>query len=205
MILAYKTFDRQKTLILKTLVFRVVAVCMGISSIAPFSLAGDDIGGAFRLINQHGIITTDKDLKGKPVLLYFGFTSCLHICPTDLSKMAWLAKKLEQEKKIEITPVFITLDPERDTMNKLANYITQFHPRFVGLTGPMKSIVKAADKYHVYFKKIPIENSYVIDHSTFMFLLGENGEYLMHFGNRMNKDNVLKKISHLLDGNKARQ
>ena len=146
--------------------------------------ARDDIGGSFDLVDQDGRRVTDKSLQGKPVLLYFGFTTCPDICPLDLAKMASIARKIDQALGIAVTPVFVSIDPERDTPAKLKTYVHYFGKDFVGLTGSAQQIADIGDKYHVYYKKVPYgtDGNYMMAHSTMMFLLDADGGYLAHYG-----------------------
>ena len=139
----------------------------------------EPIGGAFTLVDQNGKVRTDADFRGKIMLVYFGFTFCPDICPTDLWQMARAVDALGGEGE-RVQPIFVTVDPERDTPAHLAQYMALFHPRFVGLTGEAKAVRKTAQAYRVYFKKAPADNAegYTIDHSAFIFVIGRSGEYL---------------------------
>lgn len=143
-----------------------------------------EIGGDFELIDQNGEIFNSDELKGKLSLLYFGFTGCPDICPTSLNKIT-KAVEILSENKIDIVPVFITIDPSRDTPAVLKEYLKHFHPKFIGLTGDEKQIREVADKFKVYYAKAASENDndqdYMLDHSSFTYLMNENGKYLKHF------------------------
>ncbi|WP_341791047.1 SCO family protein [Rickettsia endosymbiont of Gonocerus acuteangulatus] len=143
-----------------------------------------EIGGDFELIDQNGEIFNSDELKGKLSLLYFGFTGCPDICPTSLNKIT-KAVEILSENKIDIVPVFITIDPRHDTPAVLKEYLKHFHPKFIGLTGDEKQIREVADKFKVYYAKAASENDndqdYMLDHSSFTYLMNENGKYLKHF------------------------
>ncbi|HJD61573.1 MAG TPA: SCO family protein [Rickettsia endosymbiont of Columbicola hoogstraali] len=143
-----------------------------------------EIGGDFELIDQNGEIFSSDELKGKLSLIYFGFTSCPDICPTSLNKIT-KAVEILSENKIDIVPVFITIDPSRDTPAVLKEYLKHFHPKFIGLTGNEKQIREVADKFMVYYAKAASENDndqdYMLDHSSFTYLMDKNGKYLKHF------------------------
>ncbi|HJD63230.1 MAG TPA: SCO family protein [Rickettsia endosymbiont of Degeeriella rufa] len=143
-----------------------------------------EIGGNFELIDQNGEIFSSDELKGKLSLIYFGFTSCPDICPTSLNKIT-KAVEILSENKIDIVPVFITIDPSRDTPAVLKEYLKHFHPKFIGLTGNEKQIREVADKFMVYYAKAANENDndqdYMLDHSSFTYLMDKNGKYLKHF------------------------
>jgi cytochrome oxidase Cu insertion factor (SCO1/SenC/PrrC family) len=142
----------------------------------------EPIGGPFALIDQNGTRRTDADFRGKLMLVYFGFTYCPDVCPTDLQQMALAVDRLGEAGDM-VQPVFITVDPKRDTPEHLREYMPLFHPRFVGLTGEADAIRQAAHAYRVYFKKIELEDrsDYTVDHSAFIYLMGRRGEYLGFF------------------------
>jgi cytochrome oxidase Cu insertion factor (SCO1/SenC/PrrC family) len=142
----------------------------------------EPIGGPFALTDQNGTRRTDADFRGKLMLVYFGFTYCPDVCPTDLLQMALAVDQLGPAGEM-VQPVFITLDPERDTPEHLKQYMPLFHPRFVGLTGDAIVIGAVARAYRVYYKKIEWDDrsEYTVDHSAFIYLMGRNGEYLGFF------------------------
>lgn len=136
-----------------------------------------EIGGPFRLIDQHGRSFTDADLKGKPSLVFFGFTYCPEVCPTTLTHMsAWLKALGPDANKLNV--VFISIDPDRDRPAQLARYLSSFDPRIHGLTGAQAQIDKVADEYRVYHRKIPLPGgSYTMDHSAAIYGLDRNGDF----------------------------
>jgi|SRR5262245_7508778 len=142
----------------------------------------EPIGGPFALIDQYGTRRTDADFRGKLMLVYFGFTFCPDICPTDLLQMALAVDQLGKSGD-GVQPVFITVDPERDTAEHLKDYMALFHPRFVGLTGDAVAIRAAARAYRAYYKKVEWDDrpGYTVDHSAFIYLMGRDGEYLGFF------------------------
>lgn len=145
------------------------------------------IGGAFTLVDGAGNTVTDADFKGKYMLVYFGFTHCPDICPTTLLMMTNALEQMGDDAK-DIVPLFITLDPERDTPKVVGAYVKNFTPKLVGLTGSMAQITKAADAYKVYFSKVKSEDSamgYMIDHSGFMYLMDRDGKYVAHYTHTM--------------------
>lgn len=156
-----------------------------------------DVGGSFKLIDQSGRAVTDQTYHGKPVLMYFGFSSCPDVCPTDLARMARIAKQAQQATGVPLTPIFVTVDPERDTPRKLKPYVGVFGKDFVGLTGTPAQIKDITDKYHVFYKKVPYgkQGQYTMDHSTFMFLLDAKGRYQDHFGRSVDEATVVQRIS----------
>lgn len=143
-----------------------------------------DIGGDFTLTNQDGEEFGSKQMKGHISLVYFGFTFCPDICPTSLQKLAMVIDVLEKYK-IDILPIFITVDPQRDKAEGLKQYLSHFHPKIVGLTGDQQSIKKVAELYKVYYaiaeNHDQAEDRYMIDHSSFIYLMDRNGKYHKHF------------------------
>jgi protein SCO1/2 len=142
------------------------------------------IGGPFTLVGRDGKPVTDRAFRGKYMLVFFGFTHCPDICPAELQVMAAALDELGP-KANDIIPIFITLDPERDTPPVVTGYVMNFSPRFVGLTGSPEQIAEAAKAYRVTYSKFQEEGAkpddYTIDHSALVFLMGKDGEYLTHF------------------------
>lgn len=142
----------------------------------------EPIGGPFELTDQTGHVRTERDFRGRLMLVYFGFTFCPDICPTDLQAIGLALDKLGNDAG-SVQPLFITVDPERDTAQHLAEYVPLFHPRLIGLTGTAEAIRKAADEYKVYYAKIPLgkADDYTIDHTAFIYLMDRDGNYLGFF------------------------
>jgi cytochrome oxidase Cu insertion factor (SCO1/SenC/PrrC family) len=140
----------------------------------------EPIGGPFALTDQAGKPRTDADFRGKLMLVYFGFTYCPDVCPTDLQQMGVAVDQLGAAGEA-VQPILVTVDPERDTPEHLAEYVPYFHARFVGLTGDAEAIRQAARQYRVYYVKVPTADSYTVDHSAFIYLMDRNGNYLGFF------------------------
>jgi cytochrome oxidase Cu insertion factor (SCO1/SenC/PrrC family) len=141
------------------------------------------IGGAFTLTNQDGQRVTEQDYRGKHMLVVFGYTTCPDVCPAELQSMANAMDALGAKAE-KVTPIFVTIDPERDTVEKVAGYVKNFHARFVGLTGTPEEIKQAARAYRVYYAKAETKDSaagYLMDHSAFIYLMNPQGEYVTHF------------------------
>ena len=140
------------------------------------------IGGPFALIDQNGKTVTDQDFRGRFMLVFFGFTHCPDICPAELQVMAQSLDALGAKAE-DVVPIFITLDPERDTQEAVGAYVKNFGPRFLGLTGSPEAIAAAAKAYRVAYAKFqePASSDYSIDHSALVYLMGKDGEYLTHF------------------------
>jgi protein SCO1/2 len=130
-----------------------------------------DIGGPFTLVNGEGVTVTDADVITEPTLLYFGYTFCPDICPFDVARNA-LAIDILEEMGIEATPVFISIDPERDTPEVVANFASNMHPRMIGLTGTPEQVKSASQAYRTYYRKQDGDDEYyLVDHSTFTYLV----------------------------------
>lgn len=152
---------------------------------ATRSMAGGEalVGGPFTLTDQHGDVVTEQDFAGRYMLIYFGYTYCPDFCPMSLANMAQALDLLPAELAEQVVPVLITVDPERDTVEQLAEYAPLFHPRLVALTGSLEQITQTAKAYRVYFSKAGNGDSdtYLMDHSTFIYLMGPDGKYVRHF------------------------
>ena len=140
------------------------------------------IGGPFTLIDQNGVERTDRDFRGKLMLVYFGYTYCPDVCPTELTVMATALDQLGAEAG-NVAPLFITIDPERDTSKVLKEYVAQFSDRFIGLTGSERDVAAAAKAYRVYFAKSPGSAGapYLMDHTSLVYLMDRDGRFLAHF------------------------
>jgi len=141
-----------------------------------------DIGGPFQLTDQTGHTVTDQSFRGQFMLLYFGYGFCPDVCPTELANMA-TALDIMGPKAESVAPVFITVDPERDTPEFLADYVVNFHPRLIGLTGTPENIRAVASAYKVYFAKSrkSAGDDYLMDHTSFVYLMGPDGKFLTMF------------------------
>jgi len=158
------------------------------------------VGGPFTLTDQTGKRVTDRDFRGKFMLVYFGFTNCPDVCPTALQVMAAALDKLGPNAE-RITPVLITVDPEHDTPALLASYVASFHPRLVGLTGSPAEIDAAAKAYRVYVKKVPDPKStagYTMDHSSIIYVMGPDGTYRTHFTHATSADAMADRLAAML-------
>lgn len=140
------------------------------------------VGGPFTLTDTGGRARSLADFRGRIVLLYFGYTSCPDTCPTDLAQIARAVSDLDRAG-MAIQPIFITLDPDRDTAPVLGHYLAAFHPRLLGLRGTPEQTQSVARAYKVAFRRVqaPGSASYVLDHSTFTFVLDRDGSYVAFF------------------------
>lgn len=158
------------------------------------------VGGPFTLTDQTGKRVTEKDFLGKYMLVFFGFTHCPDICPSALQVMSAALEKLG-DKARDITPVFVSLDAERDTPEKLADYIQSFDKRFVGLTGSKEEVAAVAKVYRVYYQIVPddkVAGDYTIDHAAIIYLMGKDGQFVTHIPHTNSVDQVVAALSKAL-------
>jgi cytochrome oxidase Cu insertion factor (SCO1/SenC/PrrC family) len=159
-----------------------------------------DIGGPFALVDQNGVLRHDGDFRGELMLVYFGYTYCPDACPTALQTMTTALDDLGEDAKA-VQPIFVTVDPERDTVAQMKQYAQNFHPRLVALTGSPEQVGTAANAYRIFYQKVkPPESSgdYLVDHSSFVYLMGRDGRYLTHFGPDMTAADMAAAIKKYL-------
>jgi protein SCO1/2 len=158
------------------------------------------VGGPFTLVDHTGKTVTDKHFRGRFMLIYFGFTNCPDVCPSGLQVMSAALDKLGA-KADQVTPILITVDPERDTPEQLASYVSSFHPRLLGLTGSPEQIAAALKAYRVYAKKVEDPKSsagYTYDHTSLIFLMGRNGDYVAHFTHATSVERIAERLAQAL-------
>jgi protein SCO1/2 len=138
------------------------------------------IGGPFRLTDQNGGTVTEQDVKGRPFLVFFGFTHCPEVCPTTLFEVSEILRKLGPDGE-RVGVLFITIDPERDTPAALKDYLSSFDPHMRGLTGEPDAIAAVAKAYRAYYKKVPLEQGYTMDHTAIIYLMDKEGRFVSPF------------------------
>ena len=160
----------------------IVLIIVLVSGRDPVPSAGASaIGGPFSLIDQDGRTVTDKDLRGRPFLVFFGFTHCPDVCPTALFEISEVLGKLGPDAQ-RVSALFVTIDPERDTPTQMKDYLSSFDPRLVGLTGDAAAIAAVAKEYRVYVKKVPLDHGdYTMDHTALVYLMDKDGRFVMPF------------------------
>ena len=176
-----------------TRIVTVIAAFLGglaIFSVAIFMVAGrlptpipapSAIGGPFSLVDQTGKAVTEADLKGKPSLMFFGFTHCPDVCPTALFDMTQVYKALGRDGD-KVQAYFVSVDPERDTPEILKEYLSSFDPRLRGLTGDPAAVSAMEKAFRVYSKKIPLEaGGYTMDHTALVYLMDKEGRFVAPF------------------------
>ncbi|MCW5730824.1 MAG: SCO family protein [Alphaproteobacteria bacterium] len=158
------------------------------------------IGGPFSLTDHNGRRVSDRDFRGKLLLVFFGFTYCPDICPTELQTISVALDELGPQAA-RVQPIFITVDPDRDDPPALADYLGNFHPSFVGLTGTPEEIAAVARAYRVYYAKARLPNTeseYTMDHSAFVYLMDGEGRYRAHFSSGVAPEKIVAGIRSLL-------
>lgn len=158
------------------------------------------IGGPFVLTDQNGKSFSSESLKGKPTLIYFGYTFCPDVCPTSLLLMETAIEKLGPDTPKKVNLVFITIDPERDTRELMKGYVENFGPTFIGLTGTPEQIAQVARAYRVYYQKVPPKDGgpYLMDHSSIVYLLDRNGRFVTHFTHEAKAETIAAAVQRLL-------
>jgi len=165
------------------LCFGVVLLVTGQAS-SPVKLPVAAIGGPFQLVDQDGRAVSDKDFRGKPFLVFFGFTHCPDVCPTTLFEVSEVMRRLGPDAD-RTAALFITVDPERDTPEKLKDYLSSFDPHLRGITGAPDKVAAVAKEYRVYFKKVPTDGAdYTMDHTAIVYLMGKDGHFIAPFSLR---------------------
>src|SRR5258708_14599740 len=158
------------------------------------------IGGPFTLTDQDGRTVTSDSLKGKPTLIYFGFTYCPDVCPTSLLLMETAIDKLGPDAAKKVNLVFITIDPERDTPKLIKDYVGNFGSTFIDLTRTPEQVAAAARAYRVYSQKVPGKDGapYLMDHSSIVYLLDRNGRFITHFTHEAKAEAIATGVERLL-------
>lgn len=157
------------------------------------------IGGPFRLESHKGEVVTDQTLKGRPSAIFFGFTHCPEVCPTTLFDLTGLLQELGPDAE-KITPVLITVDPERDTKSVLAEYMQSFDPRILALTGSPADVDAAAKAFKVFYRKVPADKgSYTMDHSAVVYLMDREGRFAGSLDKHEPKEAQLRKLKALIE------
>jgi protein SCO1 len=156
------------------------------------------VGGPFNLVDQNGKSITDQDMKGKPFLVFFGFTHCPDVCPTTLFDVSEVFRALGPDAE-GVRALFVTVDPERDTPAVLKDYLSSFDPRIVGVTGDEASIAAAEKAYRVYAKKVPTDGgSYTMDHTAIVYLMNKDGRFVTPFNTKRRPEEAAADLKRYL-------
>ena len=152
-----------------------------------------NLGGDFILNSKDGAVSLE-DYRGQLVLMYFGFTSCPDVCPTALSTIAASMRQFSPDLEAQIQPLFVSVDPDRDTLDNLAQYSAYFHPRMLGITGSIETLDALVKNYGAYYRHIPLENSalgYTVDHTSRVYLIGREGQLINTIAHGTSVDDVV--------------
>ena len=163
------------------------------------STVAGDLGGPFELVNAAGETVTDKDVITKPSILYFGYTFCPDVCPLDVDRNAHAVEILEERGQI-VTPVFITIDPQRDTPEVVGEYAGYMHERMIGLTGSPEQVAAASQAYRTYYRAHPPEDGeYLVDHSTFSYLVMPEEGFVEYFRRDLGPEELADRMACFVD------
>ncbi len=187
---------RMRLIFLGLIALFAAAATAGIVVLATGQKDSGSIGGGFTLTAEDGRRVTDADFRGRYMLAFFGFTNCPDVCPMTLQRIAD-ALEAAPELKDKVTPVLISVDPERDTPEKMKAYVGYFGPTFRGLTGTPAEIEAVLRDYGVFAKKVPLENSalgYTVDHSSFIYLFDREGSFITVFDPSLEADALAAKL-----------
>ncbi|MFN3991381.1 MAG: SCO family protein [Tabrizicola flagellatus] len=166
-------------------------------------VAGGDIGGPFTLVNSAGQTVTDAEVLTKPSLVYFGYTFCPDVCPFDMSRNVEAVDLLEK-KGIDVTPVFISIDPERDTPEALADYEANLHPKLIALTGSAEQVRAASQAYKTFYKRRETgDEFYLLDHSTFTYLVLPGVGFVDFFRREITSEQMAESVACFVEAGKA--
>lgn len=196
-----------RLLLIATVAIFGAVVALGIKMLLPFGadptqqaqepvVTGQaDIGGPFSLIDHHGNPVTDRDFQGRPLLIGFGYTSCPDICQMMLQNITTALEAMGNQATI-LEPLFITIDPERDTVAVLSDHLSNFHPAIRGLTGSPEAIQQVVKAYRVFSQKAEggEQVDYLMAHSSYIYLMDGQGHYLAHFGHHTAPDALSQAI-----------
>jgi protein SCO1/2 len=147
---------------------------------SPVLATASAVGGPFKLVDQNGRAVSDADFKGRPFLVFFGFTHCPDVCPTTLFEVSEVLRNLGPNTD-GARALFVTVDPERDTPEKLKDYLASFDSRVTGLTGSREAIDGMLKSYRVYAKKVPTDGGYTMDHTALVYLMDKQGRFVAPF------------------------
>lgn len=169
-------------------------------SLGPSLPVGVAIGGPFSLTDETGAAVTEASYRGRHMLIFFGFTYCPDVCPTELAKVAATLDLLGADAA-RIAPLFVSVDPERDAPDQLAQYTDLFHPSIIGLTGTEAQVGAAARAFRVYYNKVrtgPEPSAYTMDHSAFIYLMGPDGAFRQFFSPQATPEQMAATIRRFL-------
>jgi protein SCO1/2 len=156
------------------------------------------IGGPFQLTDQTGQTVTEKNLIGRPTLVFFGFTHCPDVCPTELFEMSEVLRVMGSDAD-RVNAYFISVDPERDNAATMKDYLSSFDPRLKGLTGDPDAVAKAISGYRVYARKVPLKDGdYTMDHTALVYLMDRDGKFVAPFNLKQKPEEAAAELKRYL-------
>jgi protein SCO1/2 len=184
------------------IVVLLIVIFIGVvPRLAGMAPEGPSIGGPFSLIDQYGHTATDADFRGKLMLIYFGYTYCPDVCPTTLATIAQAYEQLTPAEQAEVVPIFITVDPERDTVDQIAQYVDAFSPALIGLTGSPEQLAPVLKEFRVYARKADTTSAnYTVDHTSILYLMDKRGRYVDHFSSGLPARDIAAALKKQLAG-----
>ena len=192
---------------LKTVAILALVLLVGLGGRALFLAPSETptLGGPFTLVNSAGETVTQADFAGRHMLIYFGYTYCPDICPTSLQTVALALNSLPDSQQDKIVPLFITVDPRRDTPELVGDYAGFFHPRIIGLSGSQEQIDAVVRAYRVYANRVdeagrpaPEDSlEYLVDHSSVLYLMGPDGTFIRHFSHGISPQDLAEGLAQL--------
>ncbi|MBI2717957.1 MAG: SCO family protein [Rhizobiales bacterium] len=179
----------------------MAAYLSGLTGRVPVSIGVADVGGPFSLVDQDGKRVTEKDFRGRYMLVFFGYTSCPDVCPAELQVMTQAVEAMG-EKSRAIQPIFVTIDPERDSPATLKAYVGNFGAGLVGLTGSAEDVAAAAKAYRVYYRKVDQggAKTYAMDHSSIIYLMAPDGSFVKFFTYSTDTGKLAKELAVAMSG-----
>jgi len=196
---------KQKVRILISLILAIIAAIIWLKALnveeAPTAAENSRalIGGSFALTNHLNEPVTDEDFKGKYMIVYFGYTFCPDVCPMDLQIMADSLYYLNPQQLEQITPVFVTIDPDRDTVDIMAEYVNYFHKDLIGLTGTPKQIDVIKNAFRVYAAKADDSRDYLLNHTAYTYFMDKDGSLLQHFNHGVEPEQMAAKMASFIN------
>src|ERR1700754_4815925 len=156
------------------------------------------IGGPFQLTDQHGQAVTEKNLKGKPTLIFFGYTHCPDVCPTSLFEISEVLRAMGKDAD-RVNAYCVSVDPERDTAASMKDYLSSFDPHLKGLTGSPEAVAKVISDYRVYTRKVPLKDGdYTMDHTALIYLMDRDGKFVSPFRLDRKPEEAAADLKHYL-------